>query len=224
MKAFRRELEELINKHSMENGSNTPDFMLAEYLMDCLRAFDKVMKRRDLWYRKLEWENQPQDYKNFVKKCNDKGKEISEKIAIKTADEIDYNNLCARATLYPGKSIEEVKDIQYVNRVNESYKFINSVLLGTKPMNNRQTREWVQKTLEGRLNKYGVVAKCNEESNTSEVIDKNLLLATIMRPNSDNSPGFRYMNLVFGDEQRVRDYQIEHYFDNSIYTFIEKGI
>jgi hypothetical protein len=33
---FRDELEELINRHSMENGSNTPDFVLAEYLVKCL--------------------------------------------------------------------------------------------------------------------------------------------------------------------------------------------
>ena len=49
-KTFRRELMNVINKHSKENGSNTPDFILAEYLIDCLRTFDKIIKLRTEWY------------------------------------------------------------------------------------------------------------------------------------------------------------------------------
>lgn len=37
---LRKEIEQAINKHSLENGSDTPDFILAEYLTDCLRMFD----------------------------------------------------------------------------------------------------------------------------------------------------------------------------------------
>jgi hypothetical protein len=47
---FQRELKKLINRYSMENGSNTPDFILAEYLGECLKTFDKVTKGRDKWY------------------------------------------------------------------------------------------------------------------------------------------------------------------------------
>jgi hypothetical protein len=47
---FRKELESLINCHSRENGCNTPDFMLAEYLTDCLAAFDKAVNAREKWY------------------------------------------------------------------------------------------------------------------------------------------------------------------------------
>lgn len=50
--SFRVELEHLINSHSMENGSNTPDFILADYLVDCLKTFDKTMMIRDNWYGK----------------------------------------------------------------------------------------------------------------------------------------------------------------------------
>lgn len=50
MGEFRAELEILINRHSLENGSDTPDFILAEYLTDCLKAFDKAMTRRAVWY------------------------------------------------------------------------------------------------------------------------------------------------------------------------------
>jgi len=45
---FQKELENLINKHSMENGSNTPDFILAKYLMGCLAVFDAAVTRRTL--------------------------------------------------------------------------------------------------------------------------------------------------------------------------------
>ena len=49
-KSFRKELESLINSFSLENNSDTPDFILAEYLSDCLGAFDKAAKRRTEWY------------------------------------------------------------------------------------------------------------------------------------------------------------------------------
>lgn len=47
---LRKDIEQSINKHSIENGSDTPDFILAEYLTDCLRAFDKATVRREEWY------------------------------------------------------------------------------------------------------------------------------------------------------------------------------
>lgn len=46
---FEKELESLINKYKMENGSDTPDFVLAEYLAKCLAAFDYATKMRDGW-------------------------------------------------------------------------------------------------------------------------------------------------------------------------------
>jgi len=47
---LRTEIEEAINKNSCENGSDTPDFILAEYLTDCLKTFDKAVVRREEWY------------------------------------------------------------------------------------------------------------------------------------------------------------------------------
>jgi len=47
---FRKELTYLINSNSMENGSDTPDFILAEYMTDCLIAYDKATLRRSDWY------------------------------------------------------------------------------------------------------------------------------------------------------------------------------
>ena len=40
---FQKELTQLINKHSMENGSNTPDFMLSDYLRKCLETYNDIV-------------------------------------------------------------------------------------------------------------------------------------------------------------------------------------
>jgi hypothetical protein len=47
---FRGELESVINRHSQENGCNTPDFILANYLINCLLAFDTAVNARERWY------------------------------------------------------------------------------------------------------------------------------------------------------------------------------
>ena len=47
---FRDDLQKLINHHSKENGSDTPDLFLADYLVACLGAFDAATKARDVWY------------------------------------------------------------------------------------------------------------------------------------------------------------------------------
>ena len=51
---FRNDLEGVINRHSMENGSNTPDFMLADYLIKCLHDLDKVINNRASWYGRFD--------------------------------------------------------------------------------------------------------------------------------------------------------------------------
>jgi len=50
METFASELERLINKYSKEAASNTPDFMLAEYLELCLVTWNHVCSKRDRWY------------------------------------------------------------------------------------------------------------------------------------------------------------------------------
>lgn len=51
-KEFEKELEQLINKHSLENGSNTPDFIIAQYLCSCLCNFNFTIAAREKWYGK----------------------------------------------------------------------------------------------------------------------------------------------------------------------------
>lgn len=47
---FRTELAGVLNKYSLENGSDTPDFILARYLQNCLNAFDIAVTDREGWY------------------------------------------------------------------------------------------------------------------------------------------------------------------------------
>jgi hypothetical protein len=48
---FHEELQQLINRRSLEAGSaNTPDYILAKYLTDCLQAFSRAVLERERWY------------------------------------------------------------------------------------------------------------------------------------------------------------------------------
>ena len=48
--AFEKALEALINQHSIENASNTPDWILAQYLLGCLAAWNTGVQQRETWY------------------------------------------------------------------------------------------------------------------------------------------------------------------------------
>lgn len=48
--SFERELQELINRHSVENDSNTPDMILRGFMVDSLNAFNRSVRQRDQWY------------------------------------------------------------------------------------------------------------------------------------------------------------------------------
>ena len=60
---FKEALESLINQHSKEGDSNTPDFILASYLAEQLKVFDNHVKWREVWYGRIQpddAEEQPQ--------------------------------------------------------------------------------------------------------------------------------------------------------------------
>ena len=44
---FELELRDLINKYSLENDSETPDFILARYLVSCLGNFNNAIYTRE---------------------------------------------------------------------------------------------------------------------------------------------------------------------------------
>ncbi len=50
---LRQAIERAINSHNAEKGSDTPDFVLSEFLIGSLAAFDQAMSRRNGWYGKV---------------------------------------------------------------------------------------------------------------------------------------------------------------------------
>ena len=45
-----KEIAAVLNKYSAENESDTPDFILAHYLANCLEAWDGTCEARTQWY------------------------------------------------------------------------------------------------------------------------------------------------------------------------------
>ena len=50
MKTLENEIRAALNRACAENASNTPDFILAEYLIASLNAFNAAIKSREKWY------------------------------------------------------------------------------------------------------------------------------------------------------------------------------
>jgi hypothetical protein len=50
--SLQKDLAEVLNYYSAENGSDTPDFILAKFLVQCLAAFNETSRARETWYGK----------------------------------------------------------------------------------------------------------------------------------------------------------------------------
>ena len=48
--SFEDSLRDLINRHSEENESNTPDWILRNFIVSALIAFNEWVNARDKWY------------------------------------------------------------------------------------------------------------------------------------------------------------------------------
>ena len=60
MSELRSEITTALNRASAENPSGTPDFILADFLLDALMAFDAAVAAREAWYgRSPELHPQP---------------------------------------------------------------------------------------------------------------------------------------------------------------------
>jgi hypothetical protein len=51
---FEKELTTLLNRYNKENGSNTPDFILARYMSECLASFNNAVYERAKWYGRID--------------------------------------------------------------------------------------------------------------------------------------------------------------------------
>lgn len=57
--SFAKALENLLNAYDQENGSNTPDFILAEFLLQVLNAWNLAVRAREEWYGR-DWDDSRQ--------------------------------------------------------------------------------------------------------------------------------------------------------------------
>lgn len=48
--SFQKALESLLSRYCKDNASNTPDFLLAEYMLNVLDAFTTLNNKRERWY------------------------------------------------------------------------------------------------------------------------------------------------------------------------------
>jgi len=51
---FKGELAKAINKYCIENGSNTPDFVIADYLFECIRNLETAINDRAAWFGRYD--------------------------------------------------------------------------------------------------------------------------------------------------------------------------
>ena len=49
MKQLLEDLEKIINKYSLDNESNTPDFIFAQFLLSVINAYLETMEKRDMY-------------------------------------------------------------------------------------------------------------------------------------------------------------------------------
>lgn len=47
---FRKELIDIISKNNLDGESNTPDFILADYLMKCFETFADITDQNKKWH------------------------------------------------------------------------------------------------------------------------------------------------------------------------------
>ena len=85
-----------INRHSAENGSDTPDFILGEYLLGCLAVFDQAMKAREKWYGR---ESVPSDVQIEPPASDDVDNKIAEIDALRQTLESNQTLVCLTAPL-----------------------------------------------------------------------------------------------------------------------------
>jgi hypothetical protein len=54
MSDLREDVRQVLNRHSAENASNTPDFILADFLLGCLVYYELAIQARSKWYGHMD--------------------------------------------------------------------------------------------------------------------------------------------------------------------------
>lgn len=111
---FEKELEQLINKHSIENESNTPDFILARYIMNCLQTLNILTDRREAWYGRKPKEMEGVGFKD-VQDCS-WNKSVESGLMACNPKYLNENSLCLSKQ---DSGLEKI--IKYVSKLNHIF-------------------------------------------------------------------------------------------------------
>lgn len=57
--ALADEFAAVLNRHSAENESDTPDFVLSLYLVGCLEAYEEATRQREAWHGPAVTQREP---------------------------------------------------------------------------------------------------------------------------------------------------------------------
>lgn len=93
-KKFEKDIEKVININCIENHSNTPDFLLSEYLTKTLNLIGELITSRDNWYSIAPfpgWKGVEKiiSYNNAIVELENRQNNIK-KIPCETFNENDY--------------------------------------------------------------------------------------------------------------------------------------
>lgn len=72
-KSLLDEIAKIINSFSVENESDTPDFLLSRYLVRCLENYAEIVKGRDKWYSFMPWATYEKCDNNHKSQTNNAG-------------------------------------------------------------------------------------------------------------------------------------------------------
>ncbi len=89
------------------------------------------------------------------------------------------------------------------SQITNTYKTLNTKLLGDTPVNNAKLRSYVKSYLEKEL--PGTTVKCDEENNPPDVIDENCLIARVYWNKKDLDVVYR--TLIFGQESQIEKFR-----------------
>lgn len=65
MDEFKKELTDLLNRHSLDNDANCPDFILADYLYGCYTTF------RDASNANITWHTPAPNHRSLISQMTD---------------------------------------------------------------------------------------------------------------------------------------------------------
>ena len=189
---FELELMTLFNKYSMENDSDTSDFILSKYLLSCLNAFNIAVNERENWYgrgkeaQKIKSEELKKPCPNCKEtveicecmrnECMDCGKPVGN-ITFSVCDKCWDEERKEKKREERIRKIEEAFDTVLYKLSTEHY-FIR---------NDKENRDRLYAYTQLILNhmnfysKFGECYKirCDETNNPSEIVDRKQIVCTI---------------------------------------------